>query len=61
MTVTLLLLCVLLPVTGAEVLVRCAVRVASSLGVLPLVIGLTAVAFGTSSPELAVNVMSAAR
>lgn len=38
---------------GGESLVQGSVRVASSLGISRLVIGLTVVAFGTSSPELA--------
>jgi cation:H+ antiporter len=41
---------------GTESLVRRASRLASSLGVSPLVIGLTVVAFGTSTPEMAVSV-----
>jgi cation:H+ antiporter len=44
---------------GAELLVRGASRIASSLGISPLVIGLTVVALGTSSPELAVGVGAA--
>lgn len=46
-------------VGGAELLVRGASRLARSFGVSPLVIGLTVVAYGTSSPELAVSVRSA--
>lgn len=46
-------------VLGAEVLVRGASRLAAALGISPLVIGLTIVAFGTSSPELAVSLQSA--
>lgn len=46
-------------VAGAEVLVRGAARLALSFGVSPLVIGLTVVAFGTSTPELAVSVGAA--
>ncbi len=45
---------------GAEVFLRGASRLASLMGVSPLVIGLTVVAYGTSSPELAVSVCSAA-
>ena len=45
--------------TGAEVLVRGASRLAITLGITPLIVGLTIVAFGTSSPELAVSVMAA--
>jgi cation:H+ antiporter len=47
-------------VGGAELLVRGAGRLAVSLGVSPLIVGLTVVAFGTSAPELAVGVQSAA-
>lgn len=46
---------------GAEALVRGASRLAASLGVSPLVIGLTVVAFGTSFPELFVSVLGALR
>ena len=38
---------------GAEVLVRGAARLSSALGVSPLIVGLTVVAYGTSSAELA--------
>ncbi len=44
---------------GAELLVRGASRLAAAVGISPLVIGLTVVAFGTSAPELAVSVLSA--
>jgi len=46
-------------VLGAELLVRGASRLALTFGISPLVVGLTVVAFGTSSPELAVSVQSA--
>jgi cation:H+ antiporter len=46
-------------IAGAELLVRGASRLATAAGVSPLVAGLTVVAFGTSSPELAVTVGSA--
>lgn len=46
-------------VWGAEWLVRGASRLAASFGVSALVIGLTIVAYGTSSPELAVSVRGA--
>lgn len=36
-------------------------RIAGALGVPPLVIGMTLVAFGTSTPELVVNLLSASR
>ncbi len=43
---------------GAEWLVKGAANLARSLGVTPIVIGLTVVAFGTSAPELVVSVIS---
>lgn len=43
---------------GAEFLVRGASHLAARLGVAPLVIGLTVVAFGTSMPEMAVSAYS---
>lgn len=46
---------------GAEGLVRGSTSIALRLGVTPLVIGLTVVAFGTGSPELTVSVESAYR
>ncbi|MDW8107715.1 MAG: calcium/sodium antiporter [Armatimonadota bacterium] len=48
-------------IAGGEWLVRGASRLASLLGVPPVVIGLSVVAFGTSAPELAVSVLSAYR
>lgn len=46
-------------ILGADLLVRGASRLAAAAGISPLVIGLTVVAFGTSAPELAINVQSA--
>lgn len=43
---------------GAEFLVRGASGLARSLGMSPMVIGLTVVAFGTSAPEIFVSVVS---
>ncbi len=45
----------------ANVLVSGASNIASKLWISPLVIGLTIVAFGTSAPELFVNILSAFR
>ncbi|BEE17801.1 sodium:calcium antiporter [Aeromonas enteropelogenes] len=45
-------------VVGAESLVRGASRLATMMGISPLVVGLTIVAFGTSAPELAVSIQS---
>lgn len=46
-------------IVGAELLVRGASRLAAAMGISPLVIGLTVVAYGTSSPEMAVSVLAA--
>ena len=46
-------------VGGAEFLVRGASRLAANVGISPLVIGLTVVAYGTSAPELAVSLGAA--
>jgi len=43
---------------GAESLVRGASKLAGLLGIPPLIIGLTIVAYGTSAPELAVSLQS---
>ena len=51
---------VVLLVLGGDLLVRGAVAIAERLGVKPLYIGLTLVAFGTSAPELALNLIAAA-
>jgi cation:H+ antiporter len=40
---------------GAEILIRNASRLAVNVGISPLVVGLTVVAFGTSMPELVVS------
>jgi cation:H+ antiporter len=44
---------------GAELLVRGASRLATAMGVSPLVVGLTVVAYGTGSPELAISLQAA--
>lgn len=46
-------------VVGAEALVKGASKLAAALGIPPLIIGLTVVAFGTSAPELAVSIKAA--
>ena len=58
---TILLFCVglVLLILGADWLVKGSSRIAAAAGVSSLVIGLTVVAFGTSSPELAVSVQAA--
>lgn len=57
----LLALGLLMLVIGGDLLVRGASTLARVLGVSELVVGLTVVAFGTSAPELAVNVLAAAQ
>ena len=59
MTELLFILGLLFLIAGAEILVRGASRLAVAAGVAPLIIGLTVVAYGTSTPELVVSVMSA--
>ena len=58
MTILFLIAGLILLVIGAEALVRGASKVAAAVGIPPLVIGLTVVAFGTSSPEMTVSVVS---
>ncbi len=58
-TTILFILGLFLLIGGAELLVRGSSRLAAAVEISPLVIGLTVVAFGTSSPELAVTVQAA--
>ena len=58
-TIVYFVLGLLLLIGGAEILVRGASRLAAAIGISPLVVGLTVVAFGTSSPELMVGVQTA--
>src|SRR6056297_1720854 len=44
---------------GGGLLVRGASAIAASLGISPMVVGLTIVGFGTSAPELVVNILGA--
>src|SRR5262245_32609329 len=46
-------------VVGAELLVRGGSGLAASLGIRPMVIGLTVVSLGTSVPELAIGIDAA--
>ena len=50
---------ILLLIAGGALLVRGASDIAGHFGVSPMVIGLTIVGFGTSSPELVVNIVGA--
>ena len=60
-TVVQFVLGIVLLIAGAEMLVRGASRLAAAFGVSSLVVGLTVVAFGTGSPELAVGIVEAAK
>jgi cation:H+ antiporter len=55
----LILLSCLILFVGAELLVRGGASLALKLGLTPLVVGLTVVAFGTSTPELIVSLKAA--
>ena len=57
--VALLVLGVAVLYYGAEWLVRGAARLAASLQISPIIVGLTVVSFGTSAPELVVCVVAA--
>ncbi len=59
MTILLFITGLILLIFGAEALVRGASRLAVAAGISPLVVGLTVVAFGTSSPEFAVSIKAA--
>lgn len=48
----------ILLVAGAEILVRGSANIGLRIGISPLIVGLTIVAFGTSAPELAVSIRS---
>lgn len=54
-----LVLGLVLLVFSADYLVKGAASIAATLGISPLIVGLTVVSFGTSAPELAVSVVSA--
>jgi cation:H+ antiporter len=59
LTIFLLIVGFVLLVKGADILVDGSVSIAKRYGISSLVIGLTIVAFGTSAPELVVNLLSA--
>jgi cation:H+ antiporter len=59
LTIGLLVLGFILLIKGADLLVDGSSSVAKRFGISDLIIGLTVVAFGTSAPELVVNIVSA--
>ncbi len=58
MVIMMLVLGLIVLTVGAELLVRGASRLAIAMGISPLVVGLTVVAYGTSAPEMVVSVQS---
>ncbi|PIR74527.1 MAG: sodium:proton exchanger [Candidatus Magasanikbacteria bacterium CG10_big_fil_rev_8_21_14_0_10_47_10] len=61
LNILLLLVGLVILVAGAEYMVRGSASMASKWGLPSIVIGLTIVAFGTSAPEMMVNLFSAAK
>lgn len=61
MVFILLIIGLSLLLVGGTALVRGASGIAGQYGISPLIVGLTVVAFGTSAPELVVNVIGALR
>ena len=59
LTILLLIIGLVILIGGAESLIRGASSISKKAGIPPIVIGLTIVAFGTSAPELIVNIFSA--
>lgn len=57
--ILLLIVGLVILIAGAEFLVKGASSISRKAGIPPIVIGLTIVAFGTSAPELIVNILSA--
>ena len=60
LSIVLLLIGFVILIYGADKLVDAASGLAANFGIPNIVIGLTVVAFGTSAPELVVNVFAAA-
>lgn len=52
---------IILLIGGGTLLVRGASEIATNLGISPMIVGLTVVGFGTSTPELVVNIVGALR
>lgn len=60
-TILLLILGLAILIGGADFLVKGASSISKKYGVAPIVIGLTIVSFGTSAPELVINILSATK
>ncbi|MDD2656213.1 MAG: calcium/sodium antiporter [Patescibacteria group bacterium] len=58
LTILLLIIGLAILIYGADALVKGSASIAKKLGISSIVIGLTVVAFGTSAPEMVVNLMS---
>ena len=61
LSIFLLILGLIILIAGAEFLVKGASSISKKLGIPSIVIGLTIVSFGTSAPELIINILSAAK
>jgi len=59
LAIILLIVGLVILIFGADTLVKGASSISRKAGIPPIVIGLTIVAFGTSAPELIVNILSA--
>lgn len=60
-TILLIVLGLAILIGGADFLVKGASSISKKYGVAPIVIGLTIVSFGTSAPELVINILSATK
>ncbi|MEZ4103026.1 MAG: calcium/sodium antiporter [Candidatus Paceibacterota bacterium] len=58
-TILLLIVGLAILIAGADILVRGTASISKKYGIAPIVIGLTVVSFGTSAPELVINLISA--
>lgn len=61
MTIAAVILGIVLLIGGGTSLVHGTSQIATRMGVSPMVVGLTVVAFGTSMPELVTSIIAAAR
>jgi len=61
LTILFLIIGIAILIYGADTMVKGSASIAKKLGISTIVIGLTVVAFGTSAPEMVVNLFSAAK